>query len=208
MTILVMVGISTSSCPPHLILFLPFIKQPNILFLPKHKSPTQSQSTTHKQTIPSKLQKPSSFPPSKSNPPPNSHTPIHPQPSEMASAMYRPAFSRSTSSSNASISSQLSASSSSVRAFYTRDGQGFDFTDTYPPPALEAESLVAAQRPAFTRAVYAKDARGVSGLTASYKFSKQQTSTSSSRTPFTRAAYSKDGRGVGIDFYASYKGRQ
>jgi hypothetical protein len=70
---------------------------------------------------------------------------------------------------------------------------------------VESEALVG--RPAFTRAEYSKDSRGVAiDFTKTYNFSTQQTSSSS--TPFTRAIYSKDGRGMGIDFSASYKGRK
>jgi len=123
----------------------------------------------------------------------------------MASAMYRPSFSRSINSSDVSISSRKS-STSSTRAVYTRDSQGY--TDlSYPESVgpMESEALVG--RPTFTRAEYSKDARGVAvDFTKSYDFSTQQTP--SSRTPFTRALYSKDGRGMGIDFSASYKGRQ
>jgi hypothetical protein len=123
----------------------------------------------------------------------------------MASAMYRPTFSRSVNSSDASISSRKS-STSSVRAVYTRDSQGF--TDlSYPESIASTESEALVSRPAFARAEYSKDARGVAiDFTKSYNFSTQQTP--SSRTPFTRAVYSKDGRGMGIDFSATYKGRQ
>ena len=119
--------------------------------------------------------------------------------------MYRPTFSLFTNSSDVSISSRKS-STSSTRAVYTRDSQGY--TDLpYPESvaSVESESLVG--RPAFTRAEYSKDARGVElDYTKSYKAPTQQTLSSS--PPFTRALYSKDGRGMGIDFSASYKGRQ
>ena len=120
--------------------------------------------------------------------------------------MYRPTFSRTRSiSSDASITSKRS-STSSTRAVYTRDSQGF-FDLPYPASDVSMDSEALVGRPAFTRAEYSKDARGVAvDFTKTYKFSTQQTA--SSRTPFTRAIYSKDGRGMGIDFSASYKGRQ
>ena len=115
--------------------------------------------------------------------------------------MYRPSFARSTSPSNASISSK-SSTTSSVRAIYTRDGQGWELSTSY-PSGIETEALVA--RPAFSRAEYSRDARGVDiDFSASYKFSKQQST--SARTPFKGCAYAKDGKG--IDFSSSYKGRQ
>jgi hypothetical protein len=123
----------------------------------------------------------------------------------MASAMYRPSFTRTINSSDVSISSRKS-STSSTRAVYTRDSQGY--TDlSYPESIASVESEALVGRPTFTRAEYSKDARGVAvDFTKTYKFSTEQTP--SSRTPFTRALYSKDGRGMGIDFSASYKGRQ
>jgi hypothetical protein len=129
--------------------------------------------------------------------------PIQPTPTKniMASAMYRPSFTRSTSPSNASISSK-SSTSSSVRAIYTRDGQGWELSTSY-PSGIETEALVA--YPAFSRAEYSRDARGVDiDFSTSYKFSKQQST--SARTPFKGCAYAKDGKG--IDFSSSYKGRQ
>ena len=120
----------------------------------------------------------------------------------MASAMYRPSFTRSTSPSNASISSK-SSTTSSVRAVYTRDGQGWELSTSYPSSGIETEALAA--RPVFSRAEYSRDARGVDiDFSASYKFSKQQTT--SARTPFKGCAYAKDGKG--INFSSSYKGRQ
>jgi hypothetical protein len=119
----------------------------------------------------------------------------------MASAMYRPSFTRSTSPSNASIFSK-SSTTSSVRAVYTRDGQGWEFSTSY-PSGIETEALAAA--PAFSRAEYSRDARGVDvDFSTSYKFSKQQAT--SPPTPFKSCAYAKDGKG--IDFSSSYRGRQ
>ena len=119
----------------------------------------------------------------------------------MASAMYRPSFTRSTTPSSASISSK-SSTTSSVRAIYTRDGQGWELSTSY-PSSIETEAPMA--HPTFSRAEYSRDARGVDvDFSASYKFSKQQNT--SARTPFNGCAYAKDGKG--IDFSSSYKGRQ
>jgi hypothetical protein len=115
--------------------------------------------------------------------------------------MYRPSFTRSTSPSNASTFSK-SSTTSSVRAIYTRDGQGWELSTSY-PSGIETEALTAP--PAFSRAEYSRDARGVDvDFSTSYKFSKQQAA--SSPTPFKGCAYAKDGKG--IDFSTSYKGRQ
>jgi hypothetical protein len=115
--------------------------------------------------------------------------------------MYRPSFTRSINSSNASISSK-SSTTSSVRAIYTRDGQGWDLSTSY-PSGIETEALAAP--PAFTRAEYSRDARGVDiDFSTSYKFSTQQST--SARTPFKGCLYAKDGKG--IDFSSSYRGRQ
>jgi hypothetical protein len=117
--------------------------------------------------------------------------------------MYRPSFSRSDSKSNASVSSK-SSSTSSTRAVYTRDSQGF-FDLTYPSSAVSTETETLVTRPTFTRAEYSRDARGQNiDFTHTYKFSKQQTA--SSRTPFKGCAYAKDGKG--FDFSLTYKGRQ
>jgi hypothetical protein len=133
------------------------------------------------------------------NPIPNTHNT-----NTMASAMYRPTFSRSGSTSNASVSSK-SSSTPSTRAVYTRDGQGFDFSESYLSAGIPAEAEALVGRPAFTRAEYSRDARGQNiDFTGSYKFSKQQTT--SSRTPFKGCAYAKDGKG--FDFSLTYKGRQ
>jgi hypothetical protein len=130
-----------------------------------------------------------------------SSSPIQPHSNTMASAMYRPSFTRSTSPSNASISSK-SSTSSSVRAVYTRDGQGWELSTSY-PSGIETKAL--APPPAFNRAEYSRDARGVDiDFSSSYKFSKQQTT--SAPTPFKGCAYAKDGKG--IDFSSSYRGRQ
>jgi hypothetical protein len=118
--------------------------------------------------------------------------------------MYRPAFSRSASTSGSSILSK-SSSTSSTRAVYTRDGQGFDFSESYPSAGTspEAEALVA--QSTFTRAEYSRDARGQNiDFTETYKFKKQQTP--SSLTPFSGCAYAKDGKG--FDFSSTYKGRK
>ena len=113
--------------------------------------------------------------------------------------MYRPSFTRSTSPSNASTFSKSSITSS-VRAIYTRDGQGWELSTSY-PHGIETEALTA--QPAFSRAEYSRDARGVDvDFSTSYKFSKQQVA--SSPTPFKGCAYAKDGKG--IDFSSSYKG--
>jgi hypothetical protein len=128
---------------------------------------------------------------------------IQPNPHQntMASAMYRPSFTRSTNASNASISSK-SSTTSSVRAIYTRDGQGWELSTSY-PSGIETEALVA--QPAFSRAEYSRDARGVDiDFSTSYEFSKQQNT--SALTPFKGCAYAKDGKG--FDFSSSYKGRQ
>jgi hypothetical protein len=112
--------------------------------------------------------------------------------------MYRPSFSRS---SNGSICSKSSISSS-VRAVYTRDGQGWDLSTSY-PSGIDTEAPVA--HPAFRRAEYSRDARGVDvNFSASYKPSEQQNT--SALEPFKRCAYAKDGKG--FDFSTSYKGRQ
>jgi hypothetical protein len=173
-----------------------------ILFFPSDNQ--QSSSRQQSQTLLNF--KPSSFnpisiykrPSPQLNPIPKTHNS-----NTMASPMYRPAFSRRTSTSNASVSSK-SSSTSSTRAVYTRDSQGF-FDLSYPSSGLstEAEPLVA--RPTFTRAEYSRDARGQNiDFSASYKFSKQQPA--SSRAPFAECAYAKSGKGH--DFSGSYKGRQ
>src|SRR5947209_5833009 len=119
----------------------------------------------------------------------------------MASAMYRPSFTRSASPSNASLSS-TSSTISCVRAIYTRDGQGWELSTSY-PSGSETNAFLAP--PAFSRAEYSRDARGVDvDFSTSYKFSAQQTT--SAPTPFKGCAYAKDGKG--IDFSSSYKGRQ
>jgi hypothetical protein len=116
--------------------------------------------------------------------------------------MYRPSFTRSASPSNASISSK-SSTTSGVRAIYTRDGQGWELSTSYPSSGIQTETLAA--RPAFSRAEYSRDARGVDvDFSTSYKFSTQQAT--SAPTPFKGCAYAKDGKG--IDFSNSYKGRQ
>jgi hypothetical protein len=125
---------------------------------------------------------------------------IQPYQNTMASAMYRPSFTRSTSPSNASISSK-SSTTSSVRAIYTRDGQGWELSTSYPSSGIDTKTLVAL--PAFSRAEYSRDARGVDvDFSTSYKFSKQQII--SAHTPFKGCIYAKDGKG--IDFSSSYKG--
>jgi hypothetical protein len=131
----------------------------------------------------------------------STHPQSKPHHNTMASAMYRPSFTRSASPSNASTFSKSSATSS-VRAIYTRDGQGWELSTSY-PHGIETEALTA--QPAFSRAEYSRDARGVDvDFSTSYKFSKQQATSSS--TPFKGCAYAKDGKG--IDFSNSYKGRQ
>jgi hypothetical protein len=122
----------------------------------------------------------------------------------MASVMYRPSFSRSLNSASASISSK-SSSTSSTRAVYTRDGQGFDFSESYPSTGISAEAVADIAQPAFTRAEYSRDARGQNiDFAGRYKFSKQQTATSCA--PFTGCAYAKDGKG--FNFSATYQGRK
>jgi hypothetical protein len=131
----------------------------------------------------------------------STHPQSKPHHNTMASAMYRPSFTRSASPSNASTFSKSSATSS-VRAIYTRDGQGWELSTSY-PSGIETAAPVA--HPAFSRAEYSRDARGVDiDFSASYKFSKQQNT--SARAPFKGCAYAKDGKG--IDFSSSYKGRQ
>jgi hypothetical protein len=187
-----MESISIPSCPC-LILSFP-IKPSNSLLTTKYKKPKhrtfQLQSNLLSQTlfllIPIQ-------PYQSSQPNPHQNT--------MASAMYRPSFTRSTNASNASISSK-SSTTSSVRAIYTRDGQGWDLSTSY-PSGIETEALVA--QPAFSRAEYSRDARGVDiDFSTSYEFSKQQNT--SALTPFKGCAYAKDGKG--LDFSSSYKGRQ
>jgi hypothetical protein len=115
--------------------------------------------------------------------------------------MYRPSFTRSASPCNASTFSK-SSTASSVRAIYTRDGQGWDLSTSY-PSGIGAEAVAAT--PAFRRAEYSRDARGVDvDFSASYKFSTQQPT--GAPAPFKGCAYAKDGKG--IDFSSSYKGRQ
>jgi hypothetical protein len=186
-----LVGIRTS--PPARLIMAFLYQTINSLQSPNIHLPNTLPSNlhTHKQHI-SQTQ---------TNPP--THQPT--TPNTMASAMYRPSLTRSIDSTNASISSKRS-SVSSTRAVYTRDSQGF-FDLPYPASAPSTESEALVGRPAFTRAEYSKDSRGVAvDFAKSYNFSTQQTA--SSGTPFTRAVYSKDGRGMGIDFSASYRGRK
>src|SRR5271156_699160 len=98
-------------------------------------------------TKPKHLQKPSSFNPIFSHKH-SAHQPTQPTPHQntMASAMYRPSFTLSTSSSNASISSK-SSTTSSARAIYTRDGQGWELSTSYPSSGIETKAFVA---PAFS----------------------------------------------------------
>jgi hypothetical protein len=150
--------------------------------LPSFNYPTHNKSSPHP----------------KPNPQTTNNTHTH----AMASPMYRPSFSRSLSSAGASISSK-SSSTSSTRAVYTRDGQGFDFSESYPSTGISAEAVALVAQPAFTRAEYSRDARGQNiDFAGSYKFSKQQAATS--RAPFKGCAYAKDGKG--FNFAATYKG--
>ena len=103
-----------------------------------------------------------------------------------------------TSSCPSSISSRSSSSTSSTRALYSKDGQGYDFTTTYPSSSSVSTSpsstpLLPAQP--FKRNLYAKDGRGQGfNFAETYGFDRKQTSTTA-RPEFRRAVYSKDGQG-------------
>lgn len=113
-----------------------------------------------------------------------------------------PSFLRPSLSRNPSSAASISSTTSSSRAVYAKDGQGHDFTSSYPHQARE-EPLLHEHAAPIARLAYAKDGKGFD-FTETYTFSKQQTS--ATRKPFRRAAYSKDGQG--FDFSESYARRK
>ena len=99
-----------------------------------------------------------------------------------------------------------SSSTSSTRAIYSKDGQGYDFTSSYPSSISTSPSstpLLPTQP--FKRNLYAKDGRGLGlDFAETYTFDNKQTRTAPPE--FSRASYSKDGQG--FDFSASYAARR